>query len=421
GPLWIQQWLAGTENYFEVYEGPFNGKELGPDKIETPDNKTIVFHLDKPHPDFPFAAAWGTTAPVPKDKDTKDDYDKNPIATGPYKITEHTQDQSMTLSKNEAWDPATDAVRHQYVDAFKLQLNVAGPQQFQRLIAASGEDQASMSLSQRVDAATANQLAQNPELNARATNGTGPFANVWSINNKRITDRQVRLALLQGFPRQQARQTEGGPMAGPFSSTVSSPEVIGWQENTKLFEGIPPTGDQVKAKATLQAAGKLGQTIVFCYGTTDLEQQRSIPIVQALNDSGFKVEPKSISDKEYYDVIGKMDTACDLYWTGWGADWPTASTVYTPVYDGRKIQDDGSNYAQYNNPAVSAEIDRILAITDVNKQGEEWAKLDAKIMEDIPSIPYIYQAHRILFGPKVGGAALSIHANIDLANVYLKK
>ncbi|MCF2532959.1 ABC transporter substrate-binding protein [Yinghuangia soli] len=420
GPKWIQEWISGDANYFNVYEGPYGGKELGPDKIEVVDDKTIIFKLAKPHPDFPFAASMGTTVPVPKDKDTKEDYDKNPWSSGPYKITEHTQDQTLTLAKNEHWDPATDPIRHQYVDQFKFQLNVTAPQQFQRLTAAAGDDQVSFSMTQRVDAPTANALAQNQELNARATDGVGPYANYFTINNTRITDKQVRLALLTAFPREQARKAEGGPAAGEFSSSLASPSVLGWKANPNIFAGIPNTGDPAKAKQILEAAGKSGQTIVYCFATTDIDQVRALAIKEGLEAGGFKVENKGVSDKEYYDVIGKINGPCDLYWNGWGTDWPTAATLYTPVFDGRKIIDDGENYSHYNNPAVSAEIDRILAITDSTQQGEEFAKLDAKIMEDVPVIPYIYQRHRIMFGPKIGGVTLNVHGGIDLHDIYVK-
>lgn len=421
GPKWIQSWLAGKETYWETYEGPFGGKELGPDKIEVQGDKTIIFKLAAPHGDFPFAASMGTTAPVPKAKDTKDDYDKRPFASGPYKITEHTADKSMTLVKNEHWDPKTDSVRHQYVDQFKFELGIAAPQQFQRLTAAAGSDATATTLGQRPDAAFANEINTNPNLKGRVTDEVGPYTSRFDINNKRIPDKQVRLAILTGFPRQSARLAEGGPTAGDFATTLGSPTQLGWAKYPSILDTIPPDGDQAKAKQILEQAGKLNQNLLFCYDTSPTQQARAVPIVARLKESGFNVQEKQISDKEYYDVIGKLDTPCDLYWAGWGADWPTGATVYTPVWDGRKIVDDGENYSQYNNPTVSAEIDKALQIADVNAQAVEFMKIDKMILEEIPNVPYVFQRHRLAYGPGIGGVdKLDIHGNINLQNLFIK-
>ncbi|MGC0419202.1 ABC transporter substrate-binding protein [Embleya sp. AB8] len=420
GPTWIQTWLAGTDNYFDTYPGPFDGAELGNDKIEVPDAKTIIFHLTSPQADFPFAAAMGTTAPMPKSKETKEGIDTKPFASGAYKISSHEPDKQLILDRNPNWDPNTDAVRHQYVDSFKLEMGIPAATQFQRLTAAAGSDASAFTLNERPDANFAQQIATDPALKNRVTDGVGPFTNRWDINNLRITDVNVRKAMLTAFPRQSARLAEGGPMSGDFATTIASPTQLGYAPYKSLFDGLPPDGDQAKAKQMLEAAGKVGQKVVLCITTTKVQQERALPIMDMLGKAGFQMERKEIPDKEYYDTIGMVDTPCDLYWASWAADWPTGSTVYTPVYDSRQVKDKLPNYSKYKNPAVDAEIDRILKISDPNAQAVEWMKLDEKIMQDVPSIPYTYMRHRLVYGPQIGGAALNIYGAINLNNVFIK-
>ena len=95
---------------------------------------------------MPFAAGLTTTSPVQKAKDTKEKYDLNPQATGPYMISEHHVDKSLTLVKNPAWDPNTDPARHQYVDSYVFEFGTEQLTLNQRLIAANGDDAATMSL-----------------------------------------------------------------------------------------------------------------------------------------------------------------------------------------------------------------------------------------------------------------------------------
>ncbi|CAM5243946.1 ABC transporter substrate-binding protein [Streptomyces hirsutus] len=57
--------------------------------LETPDDKTVVFHFDQPRPDLPQALAMAGYSIVPEKADTKEKYDKAPKSLGPYKIAEH--------------------------------------------------------------------------------------------------------------------------------------------------------------------------------------------------------------------------------------------------------------------------------------------------------------------------------------------
>lgn len=108
GPSYIQSWLSGGR-WAEEYKGPWKGDSLPDSVIETPDDKTIVFHLREAVTTFPYAAALPTTSPVAKELDTKARYDRMPVSTGPYKIESH-DDTSMTLVRNEHWDPSTDPI-----------------------------------------------------------------------------------------------------------------------------------------------------------------------------------------------------------------------------------------------------------------------------------------------------------------------
>ena len=49
--------------------------------------------------------------PIPKDKDTKDDYQNNPMATGPYQYESYTPGAEMKLKRNPNWDPTTETPR----------------------------------------------------------------------------------------------------------------------------------------------------------------------------------------------------------------------------------------------------------------------------------------------------------------------
>ncbi|MCW2573268.1 MAG: bldKB [Frankiales bacterium] len=424
GPTYLFEWIAGKAGDFrKFYEGPYKGKDL-PDTVIKADDaaKTVTFSFDAPRPDMPFAAGLTTTAPVQKAKDTKEKYDSMPQATGPYMISEHHIDKSMTLVKNPAWDPNTDPVHHQYVDSFVFAFGGEQLTLNQRLIAANGQDASTMSLSTLAVPEVLKQINEDPAVKARTLVGNTAFVLETNINNTRIKDVEIRKALLYAWPTFQARQIAGGESIGDFATTNLSPTVPGYEAFDLYGQKDHPNGQPDKAMAILKAKGKVGMQVVYGYSNTPLGQQGAVAVKAGLEKAGFKAVIKPIDRKTYYDVIGKVNNQFDLYNGGWGADWPSASTVIPPTLDGRKIADGAPNYEHFNDDAVNTEMDRILLETDLVQASKDWAALDKKIMELVPYIPRLYDRATQVYGPKVGGVFLSkVLGEPSMNGVYLKK
>jgi len=421
GFQYIQSWLVDSEDPSSVYPGPYDGGELSNDKVEAPDDKTVIFKFSKPRTDFPFAAALGGTVPVPQAKDTKEGLDQSPITSGPYKIASHEVDKSLTLVKNDQWDPNTDAVRHQYVDGFTFQFGPQIAEVTDRLSASAGNDKNSISIWAAIAPERLDQVMNDPKLKPQVLDQATSASEVYSINTQRITDLNVRKALLVAFPKEQARTTKGGPFAGDFSTTLGSPANAGWKKyDIPGITDVDPKGDPAKAKQMLTDAGKLGQSISLGYNQTPAGEKEALAVADGLEKAGFKVEKIPMQAKTFNDSRDTVDNHLDLYWSSWAADWPTGVTVYPEVYDGRKIGDGRPNNSHFNDPAVNAEIDRILTISDLAEQGAEFAKLDQKIMEQVPAIPYLYTRRELMVGSNVGGASVDSHTVTNLANLFLK-
>ncbi len=61
GAPYLRDWLIGGADY----QGPYKEKK-GLDSIEVPDDRTIVFRLNKPEGEFPFLATQTQTTPYPR-------------------------------------------------------------------------------------------------------------------------------------------------------------------------------------------------------------------------------------------------------------------------------------------------------------------------------------------------------------------
>ncbi|MGW1143440.1 ABC transporter substrate-binding protein, partial [Streptomyces zhihengii] len=112
GAPYLRDWLIGGADY----QGPYKDKK-GLDSIETPDDLTIVFHLNKPEGEFPYLATQTQFTPVPKAKDTGTKYEEHPVSSGPYEVVKNDNDgEHVLLKRNPNWSAATDDQRKAYPD-----------------------------------------------------------------------------------------------------------------------------------------------------------------------------------------------------------------------------------------------------------------------------------------------------------------
>ncbi len=419
GPHYIQSWLVDNDNYNATYKGPYNGGADVPPGVTVNDGQTITFTFPKAHCDMPYAATMGTTAPVPKAKDTKKDYDRKPFSSGPYKIDKYQKDNSLTFVRNTYWDAKTDPLRNAYPDTFSFSFSLQADQISERLIADAPADQSSIAWAANVPSAQLPKT-QNPTVLPRVVNGPTQFVWYYAINTQRVTDVNVRKALNLALDKNAWLKSIGGTAAGTAATTLLSPTVSGFKKYDSY--NVPATGDAAKAKAALN--GATPPPLVLAYRNTALRAAQAEATRKNLQDAGFQVTTKAVDKANYYTEIGKKDNPYDIYLQGWGSDWPDAGTVLPLLFDGRKITPTGNNNVSYlNDPTVNAELDRIAGLTDAAARTAAWGALDQKIMTDFaPVIPIAYDNSYTVQGSKVGnGFDSTAYGLIGLDSIYVKK
>ncbi|RLU99407.1 ABC transporter [Streptomyces griseocarneus] len=424
GPQYIPQWLSGDGTAFRkaLPDGPYKGKHLPSSVLDTPDDKTIVFHFLAPHADAPFATAMPNIGPVKAAKDTQQKYDNAPFSTGPYKVADYKNGKSLTLVRNDQWDPKTDPIRHQYADRFEISVGHQFPDSTRRFLADQGSDKNTMSYTNAVAPEMTQKVLDQPDTKSRRFLEIQPYVDYISFNMDRLKDVKVRKALAYAMPNGQILQQMGGAPAGTIATNYLSPAMDGYKPTDPYGKKAKPAGDTDRARQLLKEAGKEGQEIVFAYANTDTWQKVAVVITQALERAGFKVQKKEIDANTYRSAIAEVKNKFDIYRSSWGADWPVSSTVVPPLFDGRQIADGGQNYGHLDDPAVNKEIDRINAIPDVKKAAPEWQKLADKIFtDDVPGVPTFYNNQFSLWGSNLGGVRYQpVYGVADPTGVYVK-
>ncbi|MET9310363.1 ABC transporter substrate-binding protein [Kribbella sp. NPDC003505] len=403
-----------------AYQGPYKSGDLA--TIETPDAKTVVFHLKKPFADFGSVVAQNTFTPVPKGQGAGNALDSKPIASGPYKVSEYKPGASLKVVRNDKWDKKTDDVRTANPDAFQWTFGLDPATIDERMIAGQGTD--ADAIAGTVQAASVARI-QTPQLKQRTMTGLGGCTTYLGLNTtKKPLDKvKVRQAINLAVNKQTVRDADGGSALAEIANTIQPPTIAG-RVDYDPYPSPDHKGDVEGARKLLTEAGfGNGFTMTLDTRAQPKMQAMAVAIQQALEPLKITVKINTIDTATYYEVIGTTSQQHDAAITGWCPDWPSGQTFLPPLFDGRNITAKGNtNLAQLNDPGVNAKIDEIAKLTDVQAANAAYGELDKQIMELAPIVPLLYEKVLMLVGSNIGGAYLhdGFSGGIDLVSVGLK-
>ena len=413
------QYLDGAMDYQGVYKDP-----KGLDSIEVVDEKTITFHLNQPLANFPDVAAMQMFTPFPKDQvTTTDQIDKQPIASGPYKLDEYQQGSSLTLVRNQEWKAETDEVRPALPDGYEFLFGIDENTVDQRMIAGQGEDANAVNAYSIQPANLAN--IQTDELKARTVRDQPNCTTYMGMNmtKKPLDDLEVRQAINYAIDKQSVVTATGGPTLTQLASDMLLPTAPGWEE-FDLYPTEDSKGDVEKAKQMLADAGHPnGFELTMDVRGLPKWQAQAEAVQDSLSKVGIKVELNVIDGSTYYQVIGTPAQQNDIAITGWCSAWQAGEPLMAPLFHGDRIYDTGNyNLSQLDDPNINKRFDEISVMTDAEAQNAEWLALDKEIMELAPVVPLVRDTPLQVVGANVGGAFS--HAGqtgyVDLTSLGLK-
>ncbi|HEY3735813.1 MAG TPA: ABC transporter substrate-binding protein [Jatrophihabitans sp.] len=414
GPTYALQYLdipSATGDFSTAYHGPYtNVGQADFDKAVVCSGNTITFHLKIAVGDFNYAVSGALQefAPYKKSEDKGDKSNFSVFSDGPYELQGTWVDgQGGTFVRNTNYDPSTDepGVRNALPDKIVFLPNMPTETVFDRLLADSGDDQALVTDRVAPPAYLARAAAQKD----RFTDGPSPFNDYLVPNFKTLKDPLVRQALAIATDRTGYITAEGGSSVASPATGLINPALgaAGGYQKFEAFPGTPDSGDPAKAKALLQQAGvTIPYPIHLTYsGGTPTTDKQAAALKAGYEKAGFKVTLEGLSDT-YYDVIQNPANASkyDLTWAGWGADWPSGSTVIGPLFDSRvnlSKSSNGQDYGYYQSDTTNAAIDAAFAETDATKRAADWAALDKALATDVAYIPLDVTNFPRLHGSKV--------------------
>ncbi|MFD6285164.1 ABC transporter substrate-binding protein [Streptomyces sp. NPDC060205] len=424
GAPYLRDWLIGGADY----QGPYKDKK-GLDSIETPDEQTIVFHLNKPEGEFPYLATQTQFAPVPKAKDTGTKYEEHPVSSGPYKVVKNENDgERLTLERNTHWSASTDAERKAYPDKIDVRSGLDSSVINQRLSSSQGADAAAVTTDTNLGPAELAKVSGDKELAARVGTGHFGYTNYIAFNPKvkPFDDPKVRQAISYAIDRSSVINAAGGSSLAEAATTyLPNQKSFGYTAYDHFPAG--KSGNAAKAKELLKEAGHAkGLTVTLTHSNAkDFETSPEIAtaIQDALKKAGITVKLQGLEDNDYSDKIHSAKTEPGFFLAHWGADWPSGGPFLAPIFDGRQIVKDGANFNTgfLDDKSVNAEIDAINKLTDLDEAATRWGALDKKIGEQALTVPLFHPVYKRLYGKDIKNIVISDWTGVlDISQVSVK-
>ncbi|MGV9879728.1 ABC transporter substrate-binding protein [Streptomyces sp. NPDC003006] len=412
GAPYLRDWLIGGDKY----QGPYKDKSgKGLASIGTPDERTIVFHLNKPEGEFPYLATQTQFTPVPKSKDKGTKYEEHPLSSGPYKVVKNDNDgERLRLERNPHWSAKTDAERKAYPDVIDVRSGLDSSVINQRLSAGQGADAAAVTTDTNLGPAELAKVTGDKELASHVGTGHFGYTNYLAFNPKvkPFDDPKVRQAISYAVDRSSVVNAAGGSsLAEPATTYLPNQKSFGYTKYDHFPAGA--SGNPEKARELLKEAGHQdGLTITLTHSNAkDFETSPEIAtaVQDALKKAGITVKLAGLEENDYSDKIHSTKDEPGLFLSHWGADWPSGGPFLAPIFDGRQIVEDGANFNTgfLDDKSVNNEIDEINKLTDLKAAAERWGALDKKIGEKALTVPLFHPVYKRLYGKDVKNIVIS--------------
>jgi peptide/nickel transport system substrate-binding protein len=419
GPTYVVDLLDDPGN---PYAGPYQDEapdKLGLASVETPDDRTIVFRLRAPQPDFPFVMALPSSSPVPIEADTAAEYGRDPVSSGPYAITSVDPATGILLERNPQWNPDTDDVRTALPDRVVVRTGLNGVERDQALLAGSADVDTTGTGVQPATTARVAADEEHPVRDRMDDTTTGALRLLaLPTDVAPMNDADCRAAVAAAVDRASVQEHLGGAVNAVRRSVLWPRSLAGGPEDPD------PGPDLSAARASLEACGQPdGFSTVLAVADTPTSVDVAGEVAAQLSEVGIQVEVRPLSATSFYatDVGDPANVAANgfgIILATWTADFPTPASFLTPLVDGRSIRDVGNtNYARLDDPAVAALVDTARAAEDPAAWREAVAAVDATSVY----VPLAETRVQLLAGQRLrNGVVMQPYSGYDLATAGVR-
>ena len=366
------------------------------EKIETPDDTTVVFKLKQPFATLPWNLSEGAIGIVPFG--SGDEISRHPIGSGPFKFVSAEQDKEVIIERNNTyWGERAQLARVRFM--------VVPDSTTRALELRKGSADAA------INALTSDMvltLEKDPRLEVIRGPGTVLTYLSFNLRDPLLRDTRVRQAIACAINRAPMIEYLWRGFARPASSILP-------EESWAYTDSQPYLYDPARARAMLDAAGypaRNGTRFRLTIKTSTDESARLLAAVlqQQLRDVGIDLDIRTFEFATFFaDVTSGAFQAYALRWIGGNED----PDIFEYVYHSAKFAPKGANRGFYASPRVDEIIDQARVESDQVVRKHLYAELQQILAEEVPSINLWYLDTVLVHSKRVKNARVNLSGNYN--------
>lgn len=367
------------------------------DRIETPDDFTVVFHLNEPYATLLWNLSEGNIGIVPYG--TLGEMTRQPIGSGPFKFVNAEPDKEVILERNDSyWGPKARIARVRFAvvpDPTTRALELRKGSADLAINALAGD--------------TIVALESQPNL--QIERGPGTILSYMGFNTRDpvLGDVRVRQAIACAIDRRPLLQYIWRGFAQPATSVLP---VQSWAFDP---DAIGFTYDPEKARRILDAAGYQLQNGVRFHLTMKTSTEESTRLLAAVlqqqfRDVGIALDIRTFEFATFLaDVTTGSFQVYSLRWIGSNED----PDIFDTAFHSRNFPPAGRNRGFYSNPQLDVLIDQARRATDQNARRRLYAEVQEILARDVPYVDLWYFDNVLVHTRRVRNVTLNPSGNYD--------
>jgi peptide/nickel transport system substrate-binding protein len=379
------------------------------DKVETPDDFTVILHLNAPYAPLLWNLTGGAFGVVPYGSDKN--FSRAPVGSGPFRFVSLSPDSEVVLVRNDDyWG------EHARVGRLLFKIVPDATTRVLELRKGSA-DIAVTSLSPDI----VNTLRRDSKLDIDEQPGSSLQYLAFNLRDPILKDVRVRQALAYAIDRRPV-------LHYLFHDQARLADSILPPEHWAYYGGVAHYNyDPEKANAMLDAAGyargKDGIRFHLTMKTSNVDETTrllAVVLQQQLRRVGIMLDIRSFEFATFFsDVMKGQFQFYTLRWVGYSNQDPD---IFEDVFHSASFPPKRDNRGYYANPAVDRLIDEGRGTTDQQKRKEIYAQLQRILANDLPYIDLWYFDNVVVHSQRVRNLHVGSAGNYDfLTSVELAR
>jgi peptide/nickel transport system substrate-binding protein len=366
-------------------------------RIEAPDDYTVVFHLSEPFAGLLWNVSDGAIGIVPYG--SLAEISQHPVGTGPYRFVSAEADKEVIVERNnEYWGEKAKLARVRFAvvpDATTRALELR-----------KGSADATIN-SLTPDTVLA--LSHEPSLEVQRAPGTIVAYLGFNLRDPILKDVRIRQAIACAIDRQQMIDYLWRGQAEAARSVLPSQS---W-----AYNGDVPicNHDPDRARALLDTAGYVPQNGIRFHiamkTSTDENTRLMVAVMQQqLRDVGIALDIRSYEFATFFaDVVHGAFQMYGLRWLGGNED----PEIFDYAFHSSKFPPNGANRGYYDNARVDSLLDHARVETDPSRRQALYAEVQLILAQDLPYINLWYLDNVLVHNRRASNFRLGTSGDYD--------